>query len=585
MTDRDTSQVESGAPPVAAGDRTNADVAGPDLTDAPPVADADATGADATGGGTASVVRSSGIMAAGSVVSRVTGFVRTAAIAAAIGALTVGNAYQVSYALPLQVYELVLGGVLTSVLVPVLVKARKRDPDGGDGYTSGLLSLAVVVLGVATVLAVLAAPLLTGIFANADTPADARGLITALSYFMLPSIFFYGMSALLAAVLNTRGHFAAPMWAPIVNNLVVITMALVFLALSTGQLAAATIQPWQVALLGGGTLLGVVSQVAALAPALRRVGYRFRFRLQLRGLGLRELARMAGWMVAYVAVSQVGVIVVLRLASLNDNRGGPSALVHNSAFILFMTVHGIVAVSVITALMPRMSAAAADGRLGEVAANLSQGSRLSGVILVPATAAYLALGVPIAVTAFEWGNVGHDSATAIGFALMAAGVGLVPFAISQMQIFAFYALGDTRTPALANIAVVAVKVVVALGLYALLPPEWTIVGLMTANTASYVVAVAVSAWLLRRRVGPLDGPRTAQTLVRLSLAAVGAGVIGWAIAYGVGGWLGEGKGAAFTALVLGGVALLAAFGAGAVFLRVREVTELLGSLRRFRRRA
>ncbi|HEV2086830.1 MAG TPA: murein biosynthesis integral membrane protein MurJ, partial [Cryptosporangiaceae bacterium] len=516
MTERGEANPTAGTPrPVPVKERGSDELAAeggatPVVAD-PDVTQADVAGGEATDAGAASVARNSGIMAAGSVVSRVTGFVRTAAIAAAIGALTVGNAYQVSYALPLQVYELVLGGVLTSVLVPVLVKARKRDPDGGDGYTSRLLSLAVVVLGVTTVLAVLSAPLLTGIFANADTTPEARGLITALSYFMLPSIFFYGLSALLAAVLNTRGHFAAPMWAPIVNNLVVISMALVFLALSTGRLTAATIQPWQVALLGGGTLLGVVSQVAALAPALRRVGYRFRFQLQLRGLGLRQLGRMAGWMFAYVAVSQVGVIVVLRLASLNDTRGGPSALVHNSAFILFMTVHGIVAVSVITALMPRMSAAAVDGKLGEVAAHLSQGARLSAVILVPATAAYLALGVPIAVAVFQWGNLGHDSATAIGYALMAAAIGLVPFAISQMQIFAFYALGDTRTPALANIAVVAVKVVMALALYALLPPAWTIVGLMTANTASYAVAVAVSAWLLRRRVGRLDGPRTAQT--------------------------------------------------------------------------
>ena len=527
-----------------------------------------------------SVARNSSVMAVGSLVSRATGFLRTAAIGAAIGGIGVGTSYQVANTLPNQVYELLLGGILTSVVVPLLVKARKQDPDGGDAYTHRLLTLTAVLLGIATFLAIVAAPLLTLFFVDSGTPDAKRVLITTLAYLLLPEIFFYGLAAVLAAVLNTRNSFAAPMFTPILNNVVVIATAVLFVMLPGPHPPTPnTITGLQVAVLGIGTSLGVLCQAAALWPALRKVGFRWKWRFDLRGSRLGEAGHLAGWMLVYVATSQVGVFVILRLASLNDDRGGPGPFIHNDAFLLFMMVHGIVAVSVITALLPRMSAAAVDGRFGEVAANLSLGTRLCSVVLVPATAAYLVLGVPLAVTAFQWGAFSPGSARDVGLATIAAGIGLVPFAVSQLQIFAFYALRDTKTPALINIPVVVAKVIVAWVLYMVLPPHLTVVGLMTANTVSYLVAVVASAWLLRRRLGRLDSMRILRTLTRLTLAAVVAGAIGWAIGYSLQAWLGTGKLGSFVAVVVGGVALVAAFAAGTVLLRVREVTDLAGSLR------
>src|SRR5690606_32824369 len=256
----------------------------------------------------------SAVMALGSIVSRVTGFLRTVIIAAALGSTLVGNAYTTAQWFPGMVYELLLGGILTSVLVPVLVRARRREPDRGEAYPQRLVTLAVLALAVTTALAVAAAPLLAWI-SRSPTPE----LVTTLSYLILPTIFFYGMSGLLTAVLNTRGHFAAPMWTPILNNLVVIgTFALYLVIYGAEPVLPDEMGAGRVALVGGGTLLGIVVQAAGLLPALRRVGFRFRWRTDLRELRLRELGRLGGWMFCYVAVNQVGVLVVLSL--INDAR-------------------------------------------------------------------------------------------------------------------------------------------------------------------------------------------------------------------------------------------------------------------------
>jgi putative peptidoglycan lipid II flippase len=242
-------------------------------------------------------------------------------------------------------------------------------------------------------------------------------------------------------------------------------------------------------------------------------------------------------------------------------------------------VHGVVAVSILTALLPRMSAAAAENRLADVATSLSFGTRLSSVVLVPATAGYLVLGVPLAVTAFQFRNFTPAQAHDAGLAVMAAGIGLVPFAVSQMQIFAFYAMRDTKTPALLNIPVVAAKLAFDLGVWLLVPSRYVVIGLFFGNTLSYLVAATISGWLLRRRLGPLDLTRTAQTLLRLSGASVLAGLAAWAVAAGVHAGLGAGKLGSVTALVTGGIVLVAVFAVGAVLLRVREVTELWGTVR------
>jgi putative peptidoglycan lipid II flippase len=527
--------------------------------------------------GAQSVARNSAVMAVGSMISRITGFLRTAAIAAAIGAVLVGDDYNLSNTLPNMVYELLLGGVLASVIIPVLVRSRRRDADGGDAYTQRLLSAATVFLAVATVLAVACAPLLTLMMANRATPVD-RDLITTFSYLLLPEIFFYGLAGLLAAVLNTRGHFAAPTFTPILNNLVVIVTAVVFILLPTVTRPPqpGTISTSQVLVLGVGTTLGIVIQAVGLIPALRRVGFRWRWRWDWRKLGLRELGRISSWMLLYVVVSQIGLVIMLRLAKLAGiNAHAPGPAIFDNAYLIFMMAHGIAAVSIMTALMPRMAAAASEKRYTDLAGHLSLGVRLSSVVLIPASVAYLVLGRQLAVTLFQWGSYHHEQAISTGWVVAAAGIGLVPFAISQLQLFAFYAMPDTRTPALLNIPVVALRIAVDLLLYGvILTAAWVAAGLMLGNAISFVFSAVLGYWLLRRRIGALGLTSVLTSLARLTGAALIAAVPTLLVALLIQHFLGLGKLGSLVGLVVGGLVLAAVYLAAAVALRAREVNDV-----------
>jgi putative peptidoglycan lipid II flippase len=539
------------------------------------------TGPGASQEDAGSVARNSAMMAALSIVSRVTGLLRTVALAAAVGAKAVSNDYNVANTLPNMVYELLLGGVLASVVVPLLVRARSRDADRGEAYAHRLLTLATVFLGAATLVAVVAAPLLTTLMSNQATLAADRRLTTVLAYLLLPEIFFYGMAALLAAILNTRSHFAAPMWTPILNNIVVIVTAAVFLLLPPAGTPpqAGRLTVTHILVLGVGTTLGIVVQAAGLVPALRKVGFRWRWRWDFRELHLGELARIGGWMMGYVLISQVGVMVALKIAWTAAGRAGaPGPTVYLNSYLIFMMAHGIVAVSILTALMPRMSAAAAEGRYSDVAKHLSMGTRLSAVILVPATAAYLVLGRPLGVTLFGYGNYGTADAAKTGWVIAVAGLGLVPFAISQLQLGAFYAMPDTRTPALLNVPIVAIRV--TLQCLTLLGPMAAVAaGLMGGNTLSYVFGAALGYGLLRKRIGRLGLREVGATLARLTLAAGIAAVPTGLVVYGLSAVLDDNWLGSLIQLVVGAVVLLAGYVGAAVILRVPEVTELGGMLR------
>ncbi|SCL60511.1 putative peptidoglycan lipid II flippase [Micromonospora citrea] len=531
--------------------------------------------------GEASAATNSAVMAIGSLVSRGTGFLRNLVIAAALGGALVGDAYTTAQILPGMVYEFLLGGVLTSVLIPVLVRRRKADADGGQAYTQRLLTLAVLALGAAALLAVLFATQLTWLYGSGESTNDYSALVTALSRLMLPIIFFSGLSALISAVLNTRGHFAAPMWAPILNNLVVIATAGLYIAVFGAEI----VQPGEmtagrILLIGGGTLLGVAIQVAGLLPALRKVGFRWRFRFDFRELGLRELGRLGAWMFCYVAVSQIGLIVLFNLLNRAGRENAAGPLIYNNVFLLLMMAHGIIAVSIITALMPRMSAAAADGRYADLAADLSRGTRTVTAVLAPIAVCYAVLATPIAFTLFRFGAFNEDNAAATSVVLLAAALALVPFAVSQLFTFAFYALPDTRTPALINIPVVALRIGVQVVLFVAFSASFAGAGMMIGNTVSYVAAAIASAWLLRPRVGRIGLGGIMRTLGRVVVAALGAAVAGLIVVKLLPGDDTPTRLEAIVQLVVGGAVIGGTYLGLAMALRIGEITEVVGMVRR-----
>jgi putative peptidoglycan lipid II flippase len=541
-------------------------------------------------GGRKSVARSSLLMGAGSLVSRVTGFGRTVVISAAIGAGLLGNSYTTAQYFPQMIYELVLGGVFASIILPLFVRSHKNDPDGGDAFAHRLLTLALLVLGAAALVVTLAAPLIAAGMAE----PDQQGLVTRLSYLMLPALMFYGLFAVLSGVLNSRERFGAPMWVPIINNLVVITVGAVFFLVYTREATADAdgfmfmdpdrISAGMLLLLGGGTTAGVVIQVLFLAPALRKAGFRWRLRFDFRALPLADIRRMAAWTLLFVAANQVAVMAVVKIANAasgNAEDGGPfvpGTTVYNNAYLMMMMAHGIVAVSVITALMPRMTRAADDRRWSELTGHLSGGVRMASFLLVPISAAFIALHEPIGMAIFQWGAYEAEQATATGTALAVVGVILMPFSVSQLQIYAFYAQTDTKTVAIFNLPVVAFRIGGYLLAFALLPPQWVVVGLLAANGVSYLVSLLLSMGLLRKRLGLLGMRKVALGLLRTTTAAAVAGGAAWL------GWLvwpdvtGSKLGQLAAAAVLG-TALVAVYIAACLVLRVTEMSSLKTTVR------
>jgi putative peptidoglycan lipid II flippase len=524
----------------------------------------------------------SAVMAAGSLVSRVIGFVRNALIGMTLGA-GIGDAYTSAQFLPGQIYELLLGGILSSVLIPLLVRRRKADPDGGLEYTRKLLTFAMVSLGLATVLVVAAAPWITAIQSSDGTSAAYEDLVTKFAYLILPIIFFTGLSALIGAVLNVRGHFAAPMWAPILNNVVVIAVCGVFIVIfgTAKDLGPEGMTPGRIALIAGGTLLGMVVQALGLLPALRKVGFSWRWRWDPRALGMREIGKLAGWMLCYVAANQVAVFVVVRILNRVAGKDSASVLAFNNVYLLTMMAHGIIGVSVMTALLPKMSAAAADGRYAEVSADLSRGIRLTAAALAPIAVVYGVLGVPIAVTLFQGGAYGNDAALATGTVLVVAAFAVLPLSISYLCTYAFYSLQGNKTVALINLPVVALRIAGYLVLAEMLDESLSAAGMTAANAVSYLLSALISLAVLRRRIGRLNLGTVAVMLAKVLVAAAIAAVLGLLVVRLLpGAGAPDGRAEAMLQLLVGGTVILVAYLTAAVLLRVREISQVFGMVRR-----
>jgi putative peptidoglycan lipid II flippase len=525
-----------------------------------------------------SLMASSRTMAVASLVSRVTGFLRSLVLVAAlgIGVGEVADAYNLANTLPNMVYELLLGGVLTSVIIPVLVFAQHSDADRGEAYTQRLLSIATAGLGGATVLAVLAAPILASIFGGSASKQALTGLWATL---LLPEIFFYGLGAMFTAVLNTRGVFGWPAWAPVLNNIITIISVGLFLLLpSASPLTAASISSSQILVLGIGTTLGIAGQALILWLPLRRSGFswHWRFRAHPSEAGrMAEFSTLTMWVLGYVAISQVGVFAVNRVA--NVRAGGPTTFAN--ADLLFQVPYGILGVSLLTALMPRMSRAAARGDQASVLADLRLGTRLSAVALVPVSAGLIVLG-PSLTSVIFLGHARLSEARLVGIALAAGAFGLLPFALVMLQQRVFYAMRDARTPTFINLSMVATKVTLVLAAYALLHGRAVIIALTVSTSTSYLAGCIAGHLLLRRRFGSLGFAAVLRTVGWILLAALAGAVAAGLVLAGVHAWLGTGRLASLLVLLAGGGIGGVVLALVAMRLPLPEVAEILAAVRR-----
>ncbi|MFP5019918.1 murein biosynthesis integral membrane protein MurJ [Pseudonocardia phyllosphaerae] len=492
-----------------------------------PVGTAD--GAPAKGRATenaGSLVRSSSMIAVASLVSRITGFVRNLAIVAVLGLAIVNDSYTVSNTLPNIVYELLLGGVLTSVMIPVLVRAQTEDADGGVHFTRRLLTVIGTALLVATVVAVLAAPLLTALFVSSDSGRANPALATAFAFLLLPQIFFYGIGALLGAILNSKQVFGPFAWAPVLNNLVMLGV-LVAYVLVPGQISVDPVSMGdpKLLVLGLGTTFGIVVQAVVLIPYMRRIGFRYKPvwgwdpRLSVAG-------GMALWIIGYVLIGQAGYIVTTRVATAAD---GGSVATYMNAWLLLQVPYGVLGVSLLTALMPRMSRAAAEGDTDQVVTDLSLGARLSTVGLVPIAAVMTAFGGVLGTALFSVGAGSGAGAARLGATVAASAFGILPYAVTMLQMRVFYAMTDSRTPTLIQLGMVAVKIPLLLLCPVLLAPDRVVLGLAAANGLSFVGGAVIGQILLRRRLGRARTGEVLRTLARVTLASAAGAAIAWGL--------------------------------------------------------
>ncbi|GHC36618.1 murein biosynthesis integral membrane protein MurJ [Streptomyces cinnamoneus] len=555
----------------------------------PPVPPA-APAAPAKGGKAASLLKSSALMAAGTMVSRILGFGRNLVMAAAIGVSTLSDGYQVANTLPTMIYILVGGGALNAVFIPQLVRAMKNDDDGGEAYANRLLTLVVVLLAGVTTVCVLGAPLFIQMM-SPDIASDPARMDVAVTFarYCMPTMFFMGVHVVLGQILNARGKFGAMMWTPVLNNIIIITTFGAFIwafgPFTQSGVDSANITPEGVRLLGVGTLLGLVVQALAMLPYLREAGFRIRPRFDWRGQGLGKAAGLAKWTFFFVLANQLGLVVVTQLAtragSLASKAGhdGTGITAYNYALQLWQMPQAIITVSVMTAVLPRISRAAHDGDVSAVRDDLSHGLRTSAVAIVPCAFAFLALGVPMATLMFAKGS-GTAGATNIGFTLMAFGLGLIPYSAQYVILRGFYAYEDTRTPFYNTVIVAAVNAGVSALSFFVLPSRWAVAGMAAAYGLGYAVGVGVAWRRLKDRLGgDLDGSRVVRTYTRLTGACIPAALAAGAVAYGIGQVLGSDILGSLAALVGGGLVLIAVFYIAAKRMRIEELTAMVGMVR------
>ncbi|WP_042366712.1 murein biosynthesis integral membrane protein MurJ [Streptacidiphilus neutrinimicus] len=535
--------------------------------------------AGASKGKVASLLNSSAIMAAGTLVSRGTGFLRTMVIASAIGVSVLGDRYSVANTLPTMIYILVGGGALNAVFVPQLVRSMKNDEDNGEAYANRLLTLVIVGLGVVVAATVLAAPLLVRAVSNAamSQPASAD-VSVALTRYCLPTIFFMGLHVVMGQILNARGKFGPMMWTPVLNNIVVIFTFSMFIWVygpwSSTQMDPSTIPSAGVRLLGIGTLLGLVVQSLAMFPYLRHSGLRFRPRFDWRGHGLGHAAKLAKWTFLFVLANQAGFLVVTQLATAAGDAAGDAGkglAAYQNALLIWQLPQAVITVSIMSAVLPRISRAAAEEDGVSVRDDLSYGLRTSAVAIVPGAFAFLALGPAIGATIY--GNV------SVGYMVSAFALGLIPFSAQYVLLRGFYAYEDTRTPFYNTVWVAATQAVLSAACYVVLPAKWAVTGMAFVYGAAYIVGLAVAVPRLRRRIGDLDGARIKRTYARLIGASVLPAVAGAAISLAVLQALGEGRTGGIAAVVAGGLAQLGLFLVVAQRMRIEELNSLLGVVR------
>lgn len=527
-----------------------------------------------------SVGRASAVMAMGSLASRILGMVRTSLLAAAVGTVAAaGDAFSIANVAPNLIFTLLNAGILNAVLIPQITKAMKRD-DGGQDFVDRLVTAAIAAIALVAVVSTLATPLLIDLTSDLDGPAFRLAVL--FGYLTLPQIFFYGLYAVLGNVLNARDQFAAFMWAPAAANVVQIA-GLVYFLVEFGRHGSAL--GWtspMIWVLAGSATLGIVAQALVLIPPLVRGGFRYRPRWGLRGRGFGQASRMLGWTLTALTIAQVGGLFVSNaLTSVNKGlaeghqHAGNAA--YQAALTIFMLPHGLLTVSILTALFPRMTRTWNDRDVAGLRQLVRQGLTAPAVGIIPATAGLVALAGPIVGVLFP-GNTPAEQHS-IAQALQVMSLGLLGFGISVLQQRFSFAREEGRQNLVYQVVLTAVQIAFAVVAWFVLDPRWALLvvsaGLVVAN---WVVSLAFMV-VADRQLDGLGLGRVLGLWARLAAASSVAGAVAWYLARVVRA-LGDGIVPSLLQCLAGGAGFVAVFALLAALLRIREVADLVAPLRR-----
>jgi len=490
-----------------------------------------------------SVLRSSLIMASGTVFSRVLGIVRAIMLAATIGVTTnAADAFGVANQLPNNVYAIIVGGVLNAVLVPQIVRARLHS-DGGKAYIDRLLTLAITVFGAITIITTLAAPLLVSLYTKGWSESQLA-LATAFAYWCLPQLFFYGLYTLLGEVLNARSKFGPFMWAPVLNNIVAIAgMAAFIWQFGLDPTGKRTVEQWgqeQITLIAGTATLGVAAQALILFVFWKRMGLTFNLNFGWKGVGLAPAMKTASWTLGMLLITQIGGVVQTAVAStavggrefINGQYVAiASVAAMGIAWLIFMLPHSVATVSIATAYFTRMSLHAVERKFDELKTDLADGLRTIAMISVLATTGLIVLAYPISRV-----FVGEiPSAIALGNVVIAMVVGLLPFSYVFMIQRAFYSLEDTRTPFIFTAVQMAFNVAGSLLVSVYVEPVWIVFSLSLVTSGSIVLQAVLAFFMFKKKFGSLGHSHLTMATLKFVIAAVVSGGIGFAILQALGG--------------------------------------------------
>ena len=468
--------------------------------------------------------RASGIMALGTIISRITGFVRGILIVAVLGTTLLADTYNVANTMPNILYNLLVGGALTAIFIPQLVRSFEHE-DGGDDFASRLITTISLILLVLVSLGMFFAPALVRLYAPEFFTVGfetEQEIAIAFTRYCLPQIFFLGLFTMLGQVANARGSFGPLMWAPIANNLVGIALFGGFLIFSPG-IDISSITSNQVALLGWGTTFSVVVQALVLVPVIKKLGISIKPRLGVAGLG--KSFNLAGWTLVYVLISQLGYLVTVNVATSAAVRSAQEGVVtgvgytpYTYAYFVMLLPYSIVTISIITAILPHISKLALDGKREEVKVQLVRAIRLVGVITVPSAVAFLFFGPLITQSIFI--GISDDDSRYIGYVLSALSFGLVAFSINLILIRGFNAFEDTKTQVVSILVINVLSVVMSYFFLYFVKNQWVTIGLGVAFSVSYIIGLFVTLRLLRKHTGRLAFSEFVGQHVRLLIASL-----------------------------------------------------------------